>query len=133
MDVTLLRTLAWKSIMGFGKYYDLSVLEVYNLQHTRYLRWCYYNCSMISFNNEILKAIHIQDHCMIDKPGIDPAVHEVLNKAIELNMDKLDFIKMKSRYRKIIKNELFGKDISRTESKGKRMAKNQGKLNNTNL
>jgi len=94
MDVPLLRTLAWKSILGFGKYSDLTVLEVYNLQHTRYLRWCYYNLSMISFNDEILSVINIRDERKIKKPGINPELHDIVCDVIKNHMGGITKIKI---------------------------------------
>lgn len=82
MDVPLLRTLAWKSILGFGKYAELSVQQVFDLKHTNYLRWVYYNMSNISFNEEILrqiKVIHENHDNRIEKPGINPELHEEIN------------------------------------------------------
>lgn len=74
MDVPLLRTLAWKSVMKFGKYEDLSVQQIFDLKHTAYLRWVYYHYSNISFTEEILRSIGVvhdkYDH-RIKKPGTD--------------------------------------------------------------
>lgn len=83
MDVLLLRILAWKSIRGFGQYQELSVQQVYDLKHTNYLRWAYYNLSNISFNEEILKAIGVikeKHDNRIKKPGTNPELHEEMNK-----------------------------------------------------
>ena len=72
VDVTLLRTLTEKSQLKFGKYADSTVREVINSQHPGYLRWCYFNCSKISFTEDILKEIKIPKEYCIDKPGKDP-------------------------------------------------------------
>jgi len=74
MDTIRLRTLSWKSFLGFGKYKELSVQQIYDLGHTAYLRYIYYNMEGISFNEEILKAIHVINSKFdnrISKPGID--------------------------------------------------------------
>ena len=59
MDVPLLRTLSFKSKLGFGKYADMTVYEIINLDKSDYLRWIYYNVNGISFNNEVLFKIRI--------------------------------------------------------------------------
>lgn len=128
MDTIRLRTLAWKSIMGFGKYYDLAVLEVYNLQHTRYLRWCYYNCSMISFSTEILESIFIHKKDEIEKPGINKEKGVLLTNRIVANMDDFQALKMKSRYKRKSKARLLKnvKKDSNDNTKSKLQLRNHG-------
>jgi hypothetical protein len=74
MDVPILRTLAWKSILGFGKYKLLSIQQIFDLGHTAYLRYIYYNIEGISFNEEILTSIYVISKGFDDrikKPGIN--------------------------------------------------------------
>lgn len=88
MDVKLLRTLAWKSSLGFGKYSDLSIQQIYDLRHTEYLRWCYYSINGISFNEDILRKIGILSDKFdyrIKKPGIDLEIHE---KLLHINFNR---------------------------------------------
>lgn len=75
MDVPILRTLAWKSILGFGKYKELSIQQIFDLGHTAYLRYIYFNVEGLSFSEEILKKIHVINELYdnkIAKPGTNP-------------------------------------------------------------
>lgn len=75
MDVPLLRTLTWKSTLGFGKYKELRIQEIFDLRHTAYLRYIYYNISGINFIEDILIEIGVittYGDDRIEKPGIDP-------------------------------------------------------------
>lgn len=128
MDTIRLRTLAWKSILGFGKYHDLSVQEIYNLHNTRYLRWCYFNCSMISFNDEILEKLKIYDDYKIDKPGKDPELHEKLNSLIKSYM-KREYILGASQKKKVMRKIRKAKVDSysfKVQTKNTLKNKNQG-------
>lgn len=72
MDVVLLRTLTLKSCLKFGKYFDIcinSIFNAYGITGIKYLRWVYYNSSMINFNDEILYKLGITSDIRIDKPG----------------------------------------------------------------
>lgn len=71
MDRTLLRTLTEKSTMGFGKFNDLRVGDLLKLGKWAYLRWVYFNCSMISFIPSVLIEIQLNKDWEILKPGID--------------------------------------------------------------
>lgn len=72
MDVTLLRTLTEKSFLKFGKHFDMKVGDFLGANKTRYLRWVYYNCSKITFIDEILNKIRIKEKDRIEKPGKQP-------------------------------------------------------------
>lgn len=80
----LLRTLARKSVLDFGKYKDRSIQQVIDLKNIGVLRWYYYNCSMISFLPDILNEIGITEEWRIDKPGKDPQKGELLEKTKEI-------------------------------------------------
>ena len=69
----LLRILTKKSRIFYGKYEGVRVGDVLNLgiQGIAYLRWSYYNQSMISFSDEILDEIKITTEFRINKPGKD--------------------------------------------------------------
>ncbi len=84
MDVVLLRKLAWKSVLDFGKYEGQSVKQVFDLNHKRVLRWYYYNLSKISFIPEVLRAIGISEENEIQKPGTNPEK----GKEIDEEMDR---------------------------------------------
>jgi hypothetical protein len=68
----LLRTLTEKSILKFGRYNDLTVNEIMGSLRTKgkiYLTWVYYNCSNISFHEDVLSTLGITDDIKIPKPG----------------------------------------------------------------
>lgn len=72
MDVVLLRTLAMKSVLRYGKYHDLTVEEVIRykgIKGFKFLTWAYYRSSNISFNQEILDILGITKENEITKPG----------------------------------------------------------------
>lgn len=77
--VVTLRKLAPKSILDFGKFEGQSVQQVLDQNHTRILRWYYYNYDRISFLPEILRRIGINEDDEIPKPGKNP------EKGIEVN------------------------------------------------
>lgn len=73
MDRTLLRKLAWKSKLGFGKYADMTVRDI-AIYCRSYLAFVYYNCDMIDFADEIKQELQLIE---ITKPGKAP---EMKNK-----------------------------------------------------
>ena len=76
MDTTQLRKLAWKSQLKFGKHHMLSVQQVLTLDRT-YLYWVYYNCSNISFLDEVMLTLNLTGDWVIPKPGIKPEMHQL--------------------------------------------------------
>ena len=78
----LLRKLTYKSILKFGKYAELSIQEIINLGKKNYLRWIYFNSSMISFTDIILTELSINKEYIINKPGKDPELGKKLNNRI---------------------------------------------------
>lgn len=75
----LLRKLTKKSTIDFGKHSGLKVGDLLNIMEIRYLRWMYYNCSMITFFDDILEQIGIPLKWRIDKPGKNPEMNDALN------------------------------------------------------
>lgn len=75
----LLRKLTRRSILDFGRYHGISVGKVLELKAHRYLRWVYFNCSRITFFDDILEEINIPSDWHIEKPGKDPVMGEALN------------------------------------------------------
>jgi hypothetical protein len=128
MDALRLRTLTKKSVLGFGKYSDLTVMHVLNSNHTRYLRWVYYNCDMISFMDDILEEIRIPETHRIEKPGKNPEMHEELNDLIESKMPGFNRFKMKSHQKRVTKGVSASKmhGEKRNYTKGSMQAANQG-------
>lgn len=130
MDTIRFRTLAYKSVLGFGKYGDITVNDVLNLGHTLYLRWVYYNCDMISFHEDILDKIGITSEHKIEKPGKNPELHEVVTKIIQSKMCGFTKLKMRSHQKKVAKGKMkhkLRKDYI-SHQKGKLQAVNQGKF-----
>lgn len=85
MTAIVLRTLARKSVLGFGKNADYSVQQMLDMKHHMALRWYYYNCSMISFMPDILDEIGITEEWRIDKPGKDPEKGRMLDEEKDKN------------------------------------------------
>ena len=75
--------MARKSVFHGGKYDGVSVQQLLDLKQYGFLRWCYYNYSMISFLPDILDELHILENWRIEKPGIDPEKHEQLQERLE--------------------------------------------------
>lgn len=90
VDVTLSRKLTEKSKFGFGKYSDLKVREVLNMNHPNYIRWCYFNADKISFIDNILDEVKIPEDYRIEKPGKDPELGKKLEKKIFGRVSALD-------------------------------------------
>jgi len=86
VDITLLRKLTEKSKFGFGKYNNLAVREVLNLQHPQYIRWCYFNLDKISFIEDILNEVKIPKEYRIEKPGKNPELGKKLDEEVWNNM-----------------------------------------------
>ena len=128
MTFTQLRTLAPKSLMLFGKFADCTVDQLMVLNRRVYLRWVYYNCSMISFNDHILECLDITNKWCIDKPGTNLEIHE---KMIKFKNDNLLGIKFnsKSAQKKIKKLDRYkyGSRSRHVESRGKLQARNHNK------
>ena len=138
----LLRTLARKSVLDFGKYKDRSVQQIIDLKNYRALRWYYYNYSMISFLPDILDEIGITEDMRIPKPGKDPMMCEALDKlkdiatagyrinAYETNntaeLGQIARRKAKLQRRKNAKYITFEREDSKRFSKGNMAWKNQG-------
>ena len=95
----VLRKLALKSILNFGKLYDYTVSQVLTLNKHRYLIWVYYNCSHIDFLDEILDILDITTERRIKKPGKDPFYHEE-----HKNEFNPDFDEMQSKLRRRTKS-----------------------------
>tara|TARA_R110001606_G_scaffold1820_2_gene6964 strand:- start:87 stop:533 length:447 start_codon:yes stop_codon:yes gene_type:complete len=75
MEVTVLRKLTYMSQLKFGKYFDLTVQQLLDLEKDAgltYLIWCYYNCSRISYTDELLSDFGVTQKLQIQKPGKEP-------------------------------------------------------------
>jgi hypothetical protein len=83
MDTVRLRTLTWKSVIWWGKYEGMSIQQIFDLKHTGWLRFLYYNNAEVSFIDEILQKISVFNNfhdSRIEKPGKDREKGEEVNK-----------------------------------------------------
>jgi hypothetical protein len=135
-DVTLLRKLTRKSILKFGQYSDLQVQNLLDLQRYKYLRWVYFNCSNISFMDDILDEIRIPLNFRIQKPSKNPDLHLKLqeetfenysDKAKEIYLEKQEKLRKKTTKGRAItkmkQNEnCYKKDYLRRKNQGNKLS-----------
>ena len=130
-DVVLLRKLSRKSVMNFGKYFDLTVQQCIDTRKKSYLKWVYFNMSNITFLDEILDELKIPFEFRFDKPNKNSELGEKL-KAInkELYPDWFkDKLQRKAKRLNLIKSEKNEFKIERQTSKINLM--NQNRLTKT--
>jgi len=124
----LLRTLTEESIIGFGKWTDLKVGDVLAKKYYVQIRWIYYNCSMITFFDNILEEVGITKGDRIEKPGKNPDKFKELQKIFVKYRSFLNNSHLKSKARKIARGKIS--NTRRVEnirySKGVMQSKNQG-------
>jgi len=112
INAVLLRTLSRKSVLWFGKFEGLSVQQIIDMKRGQYLRWLYYNCQGVSFLNDVLEEIRINEYWRIKKPGIRPKKHDQL---CQENRKKMSF-KSKSHVDRVMRIRKHVKKI-KTEKK----------------
>lgn len=131
MDTLRLRTMTEKSIIGFGKFTDLSVQNLIDMKKTREIRWIYFNCSMLSFQDNILDWAGIINEYRIEKPGTNKELYYKLNDEKKRIMSGFTILKKDSHTRKVLKSRM--KDNRRAErfkfSKASLQAINHGHKN----
>ena len=103
MAAILLRKLTKKSILGFGKYEDVAICNMLDMNYKSYLRWVYYNCSMITFVDDILDEINIKDKERFDKPGCNKELEQENKERISGNTGKFTKLKIATRKKKLMK------------------------------
>lgn len=139
----LLRTLARKSVLDFGKFKDRTVQQCIDLGNHRVLRWYYYNYDMISYLPDILEEIGIAEEWRIAKPGKDPDKGAALDSLKDQKMAvfrKLAFENgnqhdmgcvshdmSRERKRRRAKFTAFAKEDRRQFTKANMQARNHGK------
>lgn len=125
MNTTLLRTLTRKSTLKFGKYYDLTVQGVIDLNQERginYLVWVYFNASKIDFTIDILNELFILETDRLSKPSKlinEQEIREKIKKCKKLRIDR-------------DKSELSAEDFWRKSSHIKAFNKNSGNAESIN-
>lgn len=72
--------LSRKSVLNFGIYKDLPINNLLDLHNYSYLRWVYFNCSNITFMDDILLQIGIDENSRINKPGKNPKIGEDISE-----------------------------------------------------
>jgi hypothetical protein len=130
-DVTLLRKLTHKSTLKFGKYSELAVNHMIDLKRHAYLRWVYFNCSNITFIDDILEEIGVYANYRIQKPGKNPELGVELDELKSHHALFLPF-KVKKHNAKVLKGKKLCRFVSFKQadriqfSKGALARQNQG-------
>ena len=128
MDTIRLRILTRKSTLGFGKYYFYKIQDFFDRNMTNYLRWVYYNSSTISFDDELLNALRINEGIRINKPGVNRELGEKLIHNTMLNVPKgIRGLIIKKRDKSHRKAQLIQTKYYLAETKGRLQSRNQGK------
>lgn len=137
MSTVLLRTLALKSKLGFGKYPDYRIEQLIALRKQPYLRWLYFNASNISFMPEILLMIGLLEKEFIPKPGVDrDAAERIMKNSIghlatrigaEEATKSIAKIRRKSKKAAIGKRIYAEQYVKSQNSKARLQARNHGR------
>lgn len=120
---TALRKLSYKSLMGFGKYPNMTpkqIIDIYKLQGKHYLVWCYYHLSNISFLDNILDDLCVDVKERISKPS--KFNNEFVITNIFYNKPKPN--NRDSKEAKLMK---YGGKVRSRLNKGKLQARNHGR------
>ena len=125
----VLRKLALKSILNFGKYGDYTVTQLMQINKHMYLVWCYYNCSHISFLPEILEMLDITEDRSIEKPGKDPCFYEEHKYEFSYTYDT-NHMTLKHRWNKLEKISITIKNESVANRQNMKI-RNRNKNQNT--
>ena len=128
-DIVTLRKLTEKSTLKFGQYHDIPIYNLLDLQRNTYLRWVYYNSSNITFMDNILFKIGILENELINKPGKNTEMYDLVTNRIRSKMSdklikKIDKIREKNFKAQLVqehKNEgiLFSKSALTNRNHGK--------------
>jgi hypothetical protein len=93
-DITLLRKLTEKSVMKFGQYFDTPLFILLNQKKHTYLRWVYFNCSNITFMDNIILQIGILPEEFIKKPGTNPEMFEIVKNRLREHLSEFELKKI---------------------------------------
>lgn len=105
----MLRKLTLKSKIKFGKYSDLTVFELININKTQYLQWCYFCNSDIDFFSDVLDLIKIEEKYRFKKPNKNEILYEEFKKEKEEKIFGLNKIIKKRKINANLKGERVGK------------------------
>jgi len=127
-DVVLLRKLALKSFLTFGKFSDLTVNQCIETRKKSYLRWVYFNCSNITFLDDILDEIKIPLNFRFDKPNKNTELGKKLEKELRESYPEWFEKKIAKRTKKILEIKVLVKELKddKYNSKLKLMNRNHG-------
>ena len=75
-SVALYRICTEKSVLGFGRYRDLTVGDII-IMDASYIAYVYYTCSKVSFHKDILDLLKLTP---IEKPGKNQELFEAWKK-----------------------------------------------------
>lgn len=122
--------MARKSMFQEGRYAGLTVQDLINSGNKCFLRFVYYNYSMISFLPDILEEIGIKEEYKINKPGKDLGMFNFVRDSINSKIGGLKKYRFKQHRKKVEKAKLISrsKSIMYSETKGYLQAKNHGKI-----
>jgi len=128
MDIVRLRTLTFKSIIGFGRYEYMSVQQIIDLQDASYLKWLYYNAEGISFTEDVLDYIKIFTFRRVKKPGKYPELWDDYIKLQEKTNQGVEGMVKTARHKKRLKAKVICSERMRSKYLTKRymQSKNQG-------
>ena len=117
-SVVLLRKMTNKSVMNFGKYFDLTVQQILDTKKRKYLRWVYFNCSNITFTDELLDELLIPVDYRFDKPSKNIELGEKLDENLKESYSDAFKEKLKKKGKRLsdaraMKNELYSERITK--------------------
>jgi hypothetical protein len=124
----LLRKLTKKSKLNFGKHRDLTVEYLIEHHYKIYLRWVYFNCSNITFVDDILDEINITQEFRFEKPNKNITLYNEFKEFI----DSFRTDKTKERNAKKLDKFLLTKAVKHRKydnihySKGSLIRRNHG-------
>lgn len=126
-DVVLLRKLTAKSTMRFGKFADLTVQQCLDTKKRKYLRWVYFNCSNITFTDELLDELFIPVWYRIDKPSKNIELGEKLEENLKETYPEWFTKKLERKANRIKKSEAMRVQFKSDKVKSKLSLMNENR------
>lgn len=128
MDTLRLRTLTFKSLMKFGLHKDLTVYEYLYSNKSGYIELAsiYYRLSMVSFNDEVLNTLRIDEDIRIEKPGKKPELYHVWKDRYYKRLSNNEWLGARSHGIAKRKRSVRKADKACVKKKHLLQAKNQG-------
>jgi hypothetical protein len=127
-SVVLLRKLTNKSIMNFGKYFDLTVQQCLDTKKRKYLRWVYFNCSNITFTDELLDELLIPVWYRFDKPSKNIELGKKLEENLMETYSDAFKEKLKKKGKRITEAQSMKRELFRDMKISKLNLMNQNRL-----